>query len=152
MTQTSEEYKHILGTLKNVDFFGKLKMGEFELLIGHLKKLICHKGHVIIKEGSAGDAFYMISSGKVAISKKKGLFGRTTLAYLGSGEYFGEMALITHEPRTATVTAEEDCELFVLFSEDFKHILMANPAIGHAIQDVLKGRQASNNIKMNKKD
>ena len=146
-----QQYQHILQTLKGVDFFTKFNMGELEELMQHIKKLACPKGHVIIKEGQSGDAFYMIYSGKVSIWKKKGFFGKTQLAFLGPDQFFGEMALATNAPRTATVIAEETCELFVLYSSDFRQILMKNPAIAREIDDILKQRQANTIIKLKEK-
>ncbi len=148
MAENKEQYQHILQTLKSVDFFSKLKMGELESIMARLHKLSCSKGHVVIREGDPGDAFYMIYSGRVAVWKKKGFFGKKLLAYLEDGKYFGEMALVTSEPRNATIIAEDACEFFVLYTHDFKDILMANPSIRNSIEEVVRMRQATNIVKL----
>jgi hypothetical protein len=86
-------------------------------------------GNVIIKQGDPGDAFYMISTGKVEVwDKEKKLTDRKP------GEYFGESALVNDHPRAATVKAVAATELYVLYKEDFKKILMANPGIAESIR------------------
>lgn len=71
----------------------------------------------------------------VVINKKR-------VAELGEGDFFGEMALITDLPRTATVTALEPSELFVLYKKDFKKTLLSKPKIAHIINEVLAKRRS----------
>jgi CRP-like cAMP-binding protein len=66
-------------------------------------------GDVVIREGEPGDLFYVIESGEVEVTKE----GRH-VATLGSGEFFGEIALLRDVPRTATVTALSDTVLQAL--------------------------------------
>ena len=115
--------------LASVDFLRQLKLDELDKLMGALKKRNCPAGNVIIKLGDPGDAFYMVSTGKVEVSDKT-----KVLAERHAGEYFGESALVTDHPRAATVKALVDTELYVLYKEDFKKILMANPGIAESIR------------------
>jgi CRP/FNR family cyclic AMP-dependent transcriptional regulator len=65
------------------------------------------EGEAVFKEGDMGSAFYVVISGEVAVQKQRN--GETVqLARLGTGECFGEMALVRHDLRTATVTALRD--------------------------------------------
>ena len=115
--------------LQAVDFLGQLRLEELDKLMEVLKKRTCPTGSVIIKEKDPGDAFYLILSGKVSVwAKGKQLTERHP------GEYFGESALVNDEPRSATVKAEGPTELYVLYKDDFKKILMANPGIAAAIK------------------
>lgn len=115
--------------LASVDFLRQLKLDELDKLMGALKKRSCPAGNVIIKQGDPGDAFYMISTGKVEVwDKEKKLTDRKP------GEYFGESALVNDHPRAATVKAVAATELYVLYKEDFKKILMANPGIAESIR------------------
>ncbi len=66
------------------------------------------------------------------------------MAELRSGDFFGEMALVSDEPRSATVTADDACELFVLYKKDFKDILLASPKISAIINRVLADRKSQN--------
>jgi CRP-like cAMP-binding protein len=70
--------------------------------------------------------------------------GSQNVADLSDGDFFGEMALVTELPRTATVVAEDAGELFVLYKKDFKKILLSNPKISAIITEVLAKRRASN--------
>ena len=103
-------------------------MSELDELIGHLRMIRVQKGYEIIKQGDPGDAFYLIASGKVSVWKKKTL-GKTKVADLGEDQFFGEMALMSNDPRNATIVAEEVTELFVLQRYDFEKILLKNPVI-----------------------
>ena len=91
------------------------------------------KGYEIIKQGDPGDAFYLIASGKVSVWVKKS-FSKKRWQTLGADEFFGEMALISNEPRSATVLADEVTELFILQRYDFDKILMKNPVIAQELK------------------
>ncbi len=131
-------------TLLKVDFFYSLHFDELDLLIKALRKRKVAPGTVIIKQGDVGDAFYLISYGKVSVHIKKGLISQKKVAELTDGSFFGEMALVTDEPRTATVIAEEPTELFVLYKSDFKKILLKNPKISVVISQELQKRKLQN--------
>lgn len=115
--------------LQSVDFLRQLKFDELDKLMEALKKRNCPAGNVIIRQGDPGDAFYMILAGKVEVSDKA-----KVLVTRHAGEYFGESALVSDSPRAATVKAIVDSELYVLYKDDFKKILMANPGIANSIR------------------
>ena len=128
------EVRKLRKTLQGVDFFNRLKLEELELLVDHLKKRTVPRGHIIINQGEKNaDAFYMISSGRCTVWIKKG-GAMAKVADLGPDQYFGEKALVTSEPRAATVRAEAPSELYVLYKEDFNTILMHNPSIAQEIK------------------
>ena len=78
----------------------------------------------IVKEGTTGTALYIILSGKARVERDE-----KTIAELGTGAFFGELALIEEHPRTATVVASEqtDCLLFVAW--EFTSLLEEHPEI-----------------------
>ncbi|MBI3608623.1 MAG: cyclic nucleotide-binding domain-containing protein [Nitrospirae bacterium] len=82
------------------------------------------KNTAVFREGEPGDAFYLIRSGMVKIAKASGV-KELVLAYLPAGQYFGEMALLSGEPRSATVTAIFPTELIRLGKDDFLRFLEA---------------------------
>jgi CRP-like cAMP-binding protein len=86
------------------------------------------KEEVIFKEGDLGTDMYIIQSGTVAVDKK---IGDTTrrLAVFGKGDFFGEMSLLEHLPRTATVTALEDCEVVRIDGSTFDAMIRSNTEI-----------------------
>lgn len=85
-------------------------------------------GTVLFKDGDTGKQMFVIQKGKVKISKQIG-DQKKTLAVLPAGEFFGEMAILNNEPRTATATIEEDCLLLVIDSKTFESMIRGNAEI-----------------------
>lgn len=128
------EVRKLRNVLQGVDFFTRLKLEELETLVEHLKKRIVPRGNLVIQQGDKNaDAFYMIASGRCSVwIKKNGVMAK--MSELGPENYFGERALITEEPRAATVRAEAVTELYVLYKADFHAILMKNPGIAQELK------------------
>jgi CRP-like cAMP-binding protein len=118
-----------------------LNFAQLDELINALKQTTIKKGTEILKQGDMGDKFFIIGSGEVSIHVKKGMRGTKKVAVLGDGDFFGEMALISDLPRTATVIAEKNSEMFVMYKRDFRKILMANPKINQLIQGTIVKRK-----------
>lgn len=78
-------------------------------------------GHVIIREGDPGDIFYMIDSGSVDVFIKAK--GSTPVVTLSSGKFFGELALLSNDVRTASCVAKTDVKCHILMRNDFNLML-----------------------------
>jgi len=87
------------------------------------------KGTVLFNEGDEGEEMYIIRSGKVAI-KKRVPHGEIVVAVLEKGDFFGEMAMLEHIPRTAGAEILEDGDLIVIGSDVFGDMVKSNPEIG----------------------
>ena len=85
-------------------------------------------GETIVREGEAGDAFYVLTSGNATVER-----GTRSVATLGAGDYFGELALFDDAPRNATVRAESQVSMVVLDRDAFVKALDATPAIRDAL-------------------
>ena len=97
-------------------------------------------GEIIFRKDDPGDSLYVILSGQVKVVLI-GEDGREViLSVLGQGEFFGEMALIDDEPRSAHVIAMEDSGLIVLRREDFQILMTQSPAIALALLKELSRR------------
>jgi len=96
-------------------------------------------GEVLCTAGEAGDTFYLITAGAVNVFAASPR-GEEWLAQLGPGEWFGEMALITGEPRSATVVALAETMLIILERTSFQELLRRSPSVAMAISDVLSRR------------
>jgi small-conductance mechanosensitive channel/CRP-like cAMP-binding protein len=97
-------------------------------------------GEVIVRQGDQGDELYIVLRGEVSVV----LDGPTTpveVSRLGAGEFFGEMALVTGEARTATVRAVAECELLVIDHDAFERVLQARPELVEQLSLVLTQRQ-----------
>lgn len=88
---------------------------------------------VICREDEPGDAFYIIESGHVEVSKRLDADTSRILARQGPGEFFGELSLVQEVPRTATVTAIEDTTLLEISKADFNQYINHNPAMAVAV-------------------
>lgn len=111
------------------------------------------KGDVIIKEGAKGDLCYILYSGNVMISRKTPAGDTIALANLSSKEdvFFGENALITNEPRSATVTASSDCSTLALSGKRFLELCEKRPILGFRVTLYL-AREMSKTIKATNND
>jgi putative ABC transport system ATP-binding protein len=76
-------------------------------------------GAVVVRQGDIGDKFYLVYQGSMEVIIDDGTPNRRLAAPLKEGDYFGEIALLAHEPRSATVVAHEDCVLYSLGKDDF---------------------------------
>ncbi len=136
----------IIQELKKVPLFSSLSKQELELLSEKLDMVQFKKDDVIIREGDLGDCFYIIKSGTVRVETQiEEMQHPVVLARLESGDYFGEMALITGEPRSATVIAETDVDLWRLLKSDFDTLIMNNPQITLSLTHMLSHRLMKTN-------
>jgi MFS family permease len=111
-----------LALLQGVPLFAPLPGQTLERLAGDMRLLRFAPGETIVREGEPGDDFYVIGDGRVAVSTDGASIGE-----LGAGECFGEIALLHDVPRTATVTAVDDAELYVLDRERFIAAISGHP-------------------------
>ncbi len=143
MLSTQSIFSHLRRVLQKAYFLQYLNTNEFGQLVGALRAIRVFKGYEIIRQGDPGDAFYLIATGKVSVWVDKGP-SREKVAELRADDYFGEMSLISNEPRNATVAAEGVTELFILEKVNFDKILMKNPAIADKLRKAYVARMAMN--------
>lgn len=89
-------------------------------------------GEVLVREGEEGDTLFVIRSGRVRVEKKTSYSDTYTVTFLHAeaGDFFGELALLDPELRSATVVAEMECELLVVSRDRFLAFGDAHPAAG----------------------
>jgi hypothetical protein len=108
--------------IHSLDLFASLPLPTLENLASRFVPVTVAPGEVLIREGDAGDRFYVIEDGEVVVS----LNGRP-VATLGPGKYFGEIALMHDTPRNATVTAVTSATLLALDRVEFLEALTRHP-------------------------
>jgi len=116
---------------------------RFEL-IQHFRLRTFADGDCIVREGDIGDTFYLIRSGEVQVfvlDRKKRR--QVPLGSMRAGDFFGEVALLTGRPRTATVRAKGTVELMELSRTDFDKIVKDYPRIRAVVEAYLKKRVQS---------
>jgi MFS family permease len=118
-----------LSHLRSLPLFQPLAPPVLERLSWNLIPIEARAGAVVIREGDAGDRFYIITDGRAQVSVSGAL-----LATLGPGDYFGEIALLRDVPRTATVTAEDDLRLLALDRDEFLAAVTGSPVAAEAAQ------------------
>jgi len=123
-----------LELLRKVPFFQKTPEEDFEKVVQLLKPRTIPAGESVIREGETGKSMFLIARGVVRVLRGKGR-DEEVLASLLPGEFFGEMALLHDDRRSATCRAVTPCALYELTREDIKRIAEIAPAIQHALQE-----------------
>ncbi|HEX8953000.1 MAG TPA: cyclic nucleotide-binding domain-containing protein, partial [Polyangia bacterium] len=101
-------------------------------------------GHVLFREGDSGTHMFVIQSGRVQLTRR--VRGREQhLATLPPGEFFGEMAIINKQPRSATATVIEEAHLLVLDARTFEEMIRGNAEIAIRMIKMLALRLAQAN-------
>jgi CRP-like cAMP-binding protein len=95
-----------------------------------------------VRQGAAGDSFYIIKQGRVEVVVEKEPGRGVVIATLGTGDFFGEMSLLTGATRTATIRVIEDAEFVVIDRDNFRSVLVNNPSIAESLSQILAERQA----------
>ncbi len=113
-----------LKLLASVPLFEGLSKKELTTILRASKEVLFPSGRTIVTEGETGAAFHLILEGKAKV-----IVGGRRTATLGPGDYFGEMSLIDHGLRSATVEASGEVRTLSLVSWSFLPILEHTPAI-----------------------
>lgn len=148
MAFSTDEVRWLYTALKKVEFLSSCSMGELEQLVKDLMKKHFPSGTVIVREGDEGDYLFLLHTGGVSVQVKKGALSKKEIARLGPGDYFGEMALISREPRSATVVATEDTDAFLLFESDFRRLLLDNKDLARQLEAIMVKRRAEKKFEM----
>jgi trk system potassium uptake protein TrkA len=122
--------------LRKVDFLMPLKDEELTVVARGAEFLQRPAGAEIFKKGDPGESFFVVLAGEVRLLGEGGQLLNT----VGPGGFFGELALLTGEPRIATAVAAGSCELAAVGREDFKGVVMANPSVALEMSRILGQR------------
>jgi monovalent cation:H+ antiporter, CPA1 family len=120
--------------VRGVSLFSNIPGDRLNHIARLLKPMLAVPGETIVKKGAIGHAMYFISSGCVEVEMLP------TPVCLGSGDFFGEIALIKKYPRTFSVKALAFCDLLVLSDSDFKLFLDNNPEIRKTLSETAEKR------------
>ena len=110
--------------LKRIPLFAECTKAELIEVALSADEREARAGEVLAKEGERGREFFILVEGAVAVSRT----GRNVAA-LGPGDWFGEIAILTYKPRTATVTAVSPLRLLVISDRAFRAVVEATPRI-----------------------
>ncbi len=127
--------------IKSVPLFARCSKKELAEIASLTDEVDLPAGRVLTEEGSAGHEFFVILEGEAEVRSKG-----TTIRSLGAGDFLGEIALITHVPRTATVTATTPLRVLVISARDFRALLSHTPAVQIKVLEALAERLAPTSL------
>jgi hypothetical protein len=136
----SDLWFHINQTIvEKVPFLRGADHDLLEDLMNELEPRIYVPGERIFRIDEPGEALYFVHSGQVEILARDG----SPIASLGEGAFFGEMALISDKPRSATARASSFCDIYVLQRESFERVTNAYPNFHEHLKEVVSQRQSA---------
>jgi CRP-like cAMP-binding protein len=110
--------------LKRVPLFAGCSKSELREVALSTDEIDLREGHVLTREGRPGREFFVLVEGTASVTKDG-----EPIAELRDGDWFGEIALLTHVPRTATVTAASPVRVLVLTDRAFRRVVETMPRI-----------------------
>jgi hypothetical protein len=114
------------GALRRIKIFAGMDDAQLERFIGYMEIAKARQFAELVKTGDPGDAMYLVLEGEVRV--RMIIAGKETiLAVLGPGEFFGEIALFDHGPRSADVVANQDSTLLKISAGDFQRLANQAP-------------------------
>ncbi len=138
-------------SLSRIPFFKSLSSETLAAISAKLHRVHFEHGEVVFEENSLGDSMYLIESGQVKVSANTGPEQQEKfISYLGPGNFFGEMALLLNQRRSATVAVTIDADLWVLRKTDMDELLADHPEIALQLSRELS-RRLSDAVMQDKK-
>lgn len=131
---SAEEY------LSHVPIFAPLSGEEINKLAQASTRRVFAPGEVIVRKGHEGGSMFVVVRGSVKVQLPDGV-GFKTINTLGADEFFGEMSLLTGEPRTANVIAEEETDVLQIRKSAIKPLFEANPELMTSISEIVEERR-----------
>ncbi len=110
--------------LKRVPLFAECSKAELREVALNADEIDLRDGYVLTREGKPGREFFVLVEGTTRVTKEG-----QTIADLKAGDWFGEIALLTHVPRTATVTATSPVRVLVVTDRAFRRVVETMPRI-----------------------
>jgi CRP-like cAMP-binding protein len=127
--------KAYLEPLKNVALFSACSMKDLEKIAKAGDEVVMSAGTTIVDQGQTGREAFVVLDGTVTVKRNN-----KKVASLGPGTVVGELSLLDHGPRTATVICETDCKLLLIDQRHFMAVVDDVPALSHKLLASLAGR------------
>jgi CRP/FNR family cyclic AMP-dependent transcriptional regulator len=121
--------------LRLLPLFAACNSRELDVVASRVTQMAWSAGHVLVHEGVAGHEFFLITAGSVEVQ----LSGRP-IATLGEGDFFGELSMIDHAPRTASVVATSDLATLVCGRAEFAGMLALCPDLNRKLLEGVSAR------------
>lgn len=124
-SQFAETRSDVVALLERAPLFSNFTQEEIRLIGQQMRIAHFGRGEVILREGEPGDRFYILRQGRVEVRRRDAQGLERKLIELVSGDYFGEAALLTGEPRNATIRAQTPVSAFTLDKKSFDKLVRA---------------------------
>ncbi len=138
--QAEREVEAVFGELRRIHLFDGLSDSQMASLAAEAAMLRYAEGESLVRQGEQGDSMFLVKSGSLRVDLRTGAGRTTTVARLGPGDFFGEMSLLTGEPRTASVIADTETEVIRVRKADFAEIIVADPSTADLLSAALELR------------
>jgi len=137
-----------LVVLRNVPLFSGLDETELDRLSRVAGRRRAGRGEQVVRAGESADALLVLLTGRAKVTNFDEEGREIILAWLGPGEFFGEMGLIDGRPRSASVVAVENCELLTIGKNEFQRCMQDNFQVAQKLMQILvrRLREADRNI------
>jgi diguanylate cyclase (GGDEF)-like protein len=119
--------------LSQLSLFNKLNENEFNIFAKILEAVNIKKEDIVFNEGDDGQEMYILFSGAISAYGTQSDGTQRKIFDVKTGDFFGEMSIIAHEPRSATISATADSNLIMIRKENFYRVISEHPAIGSKI-------------------
>lgn len=133
------EYLRVWDQVSRVPIFASLGVVTLSEIVGKLRTRYYPARVTVLRRGDPGDSMFFISNGEVEVRLPNGASVRLT-----DGAFFGEMALLNRQPRTASVATTRPTTMLVLYASDFYEIASHIPALAEAVEKEAKRRREEN--------
>lgn len=128
--------------LGGVELLASLSKTELNQLAAVAAERRYAAGEIIVRQGDPGDEFFIVISGNVRTTVRRERAPTIDIGTFGPGFYFGEMSLLTGEPRRATIAAVEDTDVLVINKEMFQETIAAHPKVTDKLSKAIENRRA----------
>ena len=131
-----------LDKLADVPLFSACSRKDLQRIAKASDEVEVKAGRVLVDQGKTGHEFFLILDGQASVRANN-----RKVATLGPGDYFGELALLSREPRDASVTADTDMKLLILGQREFTGLLDSIPGLASKILDIMAMRLRDADLK-----
>ncbi len=145
MSEPIGRKKEAIESLRAIPLFSRVSETDLEEIAAHLIERRFPKHTTVVEEGLAGDYMYVIRQGRVKVTKASDDGREKIMQFMETGDFFGEMALLSNDPRSASVKTLEPSVLLALSRRDFIEQLRQSPDLALAVIGELTDRLRETN-------
>ena len=148
-TQQKQERDYIIDSLSSFEWAHSFSDEQIAQLAEGAKLKKYTKGELLVRQGDAGDSLFIVTQGDVSILVKGAVGRNLKVQDRSRGDYFGEMSLLTGEPRSASVQAQGEVEVIIIDKNAFTSVLMNDETMLETLLDILEKQKTTNESLVN---